>query len=104
MEGAQGFGLQGGASAFCVDIVQNFEDDSRVAPKDRVHFMGIHKVPQYISKEEYGKRFIKFFENYSHIPMIRKNFVKMEEARLPIFFWLETRQSHRLNHALVASE
>ncbi|KAJ7869930.1 hypothetical protein B0H14DRAFT_2726777, partial [Mycena olivaceomarginata] len=41
-----------------------------------VFIYGHPQGPAVHLKEECGKRFIKFFENYSHIPMIRKNFVK----------------------------
>jgi hypothetical protein len=82
MEGAKNFSLQAQTSAFFTDVDQNFERESRVAPKDRVHIFGIYHVPGHISKDKFEKGFIKFFEDYSDIPTIRKNFVKMEKARL----------------------
>ncbi|KAJ7851246.1 hypothetical protein B0H14DRAFT_2761991 [Mycena olivaceomarginata] len=79
MEGAKSFSLQAQTSAFFTDVDQNFERESHVAPKDRVHIFGIYHVPGHISKDKFEKGFIKFFEDYSDIPTIRKNFVKMEK-------------------------
>ncbi|KAF8192372.1 hypothetical protein K438DRAFT_2018062 [Mycena galopus ATCC 62051] len=77
VQGAQNL-LEAGACTFTVDVQQLVDRDSHVAPGDRVHLLGIYKVPAQMSREEYGQEWHKFMNKYLAIPEVANNHLKLE--------------------------